>query len=117
MKRRQQVENDVSVFTVEIAGGFVSQQHGRGVGQAAGDCNPLTLSAGKLGRKMMHPLFEADRLEQFNRSRGSVRSRSPRFEHWNLNVFNSGKSWQKMKRLKDEANLVGPIGSRVVQIG
>ena len=94
LQTHDEVENEVRVFAVEIAGGFIGEQHGRVIGEAARDGDALPFAAGKLGGKMI----EADargRRDSSNsigalfaiRRRGRVR-----FEHRDLHVFHRGES-------------------------
>ena len=109
LQPNNEVENEARVLAVEIAGRFVGQKHGGLVRQAPRDRDSLTFAAGEIGRKMIEPMFEADQLEQFQRPFASLRKRAAGFKHRDLRVLGSGKGRQKMKRLKDEANLTRPI--------
>ena len=55
-----EIENVVGVFAVEIARGFVGEQHGGAVGKAAGDGDALAFSTGKFGRKMIEAMLQSD---------------------------------------------------------
>ncbi len=56
-------------FRIERAGGLVEQHDRRLHRQGAGDCDPLLLAAGKIGRKPVRAVGEADTLQQLRRPR------------------------------------------------
>ena len=62
-----QVEDQLRAFAVEVARGFVGEQDGGAIGQAARDGDALAFSAGEFGGKMMQPRFKSDRFQQFER--------------------------------------------------
>ena len=111
-----QVEDELRVFAVEIARGFVGQQDRRRIGQAAGDGDALAFAAGKLGGKMMQPLFRVRRLSAI-RGRACFRSARERcVSNIGICTFSSavkvGSRWKawKMKPIS-WARYGGEIGA------
>src|SRR5690606_20565525 len=60
----EEAEDVVGRGGVEIAGGFVGEDHERLVDQGAGDGDPLPLPSGQLGRQVPAPVRESDAVEK-----------------------------------------------------
>jgi hypothetical protein len=63
LKADNQIENSMSVFAVEITGGFISEKHRRLVSETPGDRDSLPLATGKFRWKVIEALVEADQLQ------------------------------------------------------
>ena len=72
LQREQQVDDLPAGGLVEVAGGLVGHQDRRVGRDGAGDGDALLLAAGELGRVMVQPVAEADRLQL---GRGRARGR------------------------------------------
>ena len=68
----EQVADPLAGGAVEVAGGFVGEQHVRLRREGAGNGDPLLLAAGELARIVAQALAEADSLEQFSGALASV---------------------------------------------
>ena len=64
-----EAEKEVDDFAagagVEVAGGFIGEEHAGAVYQGAGDGDALLFAAGELGGQVMDAVAESDVLEQF----------------------------------------------------
>jgi len=58
----KKLEDRMSVFAVEISGGFIRKQQRWLVSQAPRDRDALSFAAGKLGREMLEAMLEANQL-------------------------------------------------------
>lgn len=57
-------------LVVQCASGFIAQQYVRALGNGARNGNALLFPAGKLGREVIHALFQPDQLQRsFRRER------------------------------------------------
>ena len=88
----EQVGDEFAVFTVEVAGGFIGQQHGGLVGQGAGDGDALLLAAGEAVGAALELVAQAEALEQ----RGGavhvfVFGKAREFHHGERDVFLGGE--------------------------
>ena len=110
-----QFEDEACVFAVEVAGGFVREQDGRAIGQAAGDGNALPFSARQLGGEMVEAMPQSNRLQQGDGSISPLRTGKAAFKHRNLYILQRGKGWQQVKRLENEADLESAIARRIMQ--
>jgi hypothetical protein len=63
LQPNDEIENCVRVFAVEIARWFIGEQERWFIGQTARDRNALPLTTGKLGRKMIDPIFQSDEFQ------------------------------------------------------
>ena len=61
---RDEFQNETRVFAIEISRGLVREKNGRAVRQAPGDRYPLSLTPGKLSRKMIGALFQTHGCQQ-----------------------------------------------------
>lgn len=68
----EQVADPLAGGAVEVAGGFVGEQHVRLRREGTGNGDPLLLAAGELARIVAQALAEADSLEQFSGALASV---------------------------------------------
>ncbi len=76
----QHVVDPLAGVRVQVAGGFVGKQHLRGVGEGAGDGDPLLLAAGELVRVVLGALFQPNALQEFARPLLGVVPRRPELD-------------------------------------
>lgn len=68
----EQIADPLAGGAVEVAGGFVGEQHVRLRREGTGNGDPLLLAAGELARIVAQALAEADSLKQFSGALASV---------------------------------------------
>ena len=61
-----EIQNELRIHAVEVARGFVRNEHGRAIGKASSYGDTLPLTAGELGGKMVEAMFQPDSLEQLD---------------------------------------------------
>jgi hypothetical protein len=97
-------EDDLLIFLVEVAGGFVSEQDGRLVDEGAGDADALLFAAGELRGQMRGAVAEAysgEGGEGFFLVGDGVEVLR---EHY---VFERGEVGDEVELLKDKSDFVG----------
>ena len=94
---------------VEIAGRFVSEQHGRLHDQRTRDCHALLFTAGEHAGPMGQPLTESDARAAVPRpGRGTPAASAARDAHRHLDVLERGELRQQMVKLEDEPDVSVP---------
>ena len=73
----EQAMDLVAVVRVEVARGFVGQQHGGRIDQRTGDGHALLLAARKLSGLVVAPRREAHHVEQFGGTAFDIDARTP----------------------------------------
>jgi hypothetical protein len=116
MDSRDEIENEASARAVEVTGRFIREEHRRSIRQAPRYSHALPFASGQFGRKMVEPMFQAYRLEEFKSALRSLRRPAVRFKHRYLHVFKRCKGGQQMKSLKDKADFTSAIGRKVGKI-
>ena len=92
-------------LAVEIAGRLVGEQH-VGVGDdRAGDGDALLLAAGKLGRRMVPPVLEADLVERRHRRLAPLRLVLAAIEQGQLDILERVGAGEQVEALEDEAEI------------
>src|SRR5687768_984385 len=98
----QLVEDDPSVFVVEVTGRFVGQQERRIVQDGPAERDTLLLPARELRRKVPDARGEAELAQQLHRARPSGAVASARVARREQDVVDRGERRQQEKRLEDE---------------
>ena len=107
----EEAQNLRGAGCVEIAGGFIGEDHLRLGDDGPGDGHALLLTAGKLAGKMVEAIIEADELQGggcvfaalFPAQRGEFQRE--------FHVFKRGKNRDQVERLKDKPEVViAPAG-------
>lgn len=101
----EQVADALAGMAVEVAGGFIGEQHIRLGGKRSGNRYTLLLATGELARRVGQALTEADALEQFGRTLTRVFA-TVEFQRQH-DVFQRIEAVEQLKRLEDEANVLG----------
>ena len=70
-----EIEYELRIYAVEVARGFIGNEHGRAIGKAPSYGDTLPLSAGELGGKMVEAMLQPDSLEQFAMARSFLSDR------------------------------------------
>ena len=104
MQRKQQIHNLLAIANVQIAGRLVGEQDLRTWRKRTRYRHTLLLAAGKLGRKMIEPVAEADRVEHFGGALSCVGA-VQKFER-QRDVLKCGHCRDKVERLKDNADML-----------
>src|ERR671912_341636 len=107
----KQVEDLGAGDRVQVAGRLVSQQQGGAVDQRPGDSYPLHLPAGELGRAVVRPLGEPDRLQNPESPLTLLLPAHACVDHRKLHVPQRALSGQEVVALEDEPDEV-PAGAR-----
>ena len=109
-------ENFLAGTRVQVARGFIGEEHRRTVDQRPGDGHPLLLPAGKLGRLVIHPISQPHQTEhdlgpEPGLPLGKILGRVGKGHG---HVFQSAGTGQEIKTLEDEADLpVSHLGTPV----
>ena len=112
----QQVHDLERGLAVEIAGRLVGEQH-VGVGDdRAGDGDALLLAAGKLGRRMVPPVPEADLVERRHRRLAPLRLVLAAIEQGQLDIFERVGAGEQVEALEDEAEIAAPEQGALVAV-
>ena len=103
----QQLKHAVGAFGVQVAGGFIGQQHGRVHGQGAGHGHALLLAAAQMPGHVVLPGPQAHALDQAGgaRAHGGV-GKAGCAQHGQHHVFERGKGANQVVVLKHKADLV-----------
>ena len=104
---------------VEIAGRLVGEHQRRLAGERARDRHALHLAARELGRLVLHPVGEADLLEQLLDPLLALARARALEQQRHLDVLVGGDLRQQVEALEDEADLaVADVGQLVdVELG
>ena len=100
----QQGEDLGGRLGVERARRLVTQEHGRVVGQGAGDADALTLAARQLGRVGVAAAFEADEREELLDALTALCGGHTRQLERVADVVGGGASVQEVRGLEDHAD-------------
>ena len=106
VKLAQQVDDELLVGFVEVAGGLVGKNQLRMIDERAGNGHALLLATGKLRRKMGDASGEAHAAEGFAGFGLVGHAVKILREH---DVFERGEIGHEMELLKDETDFVGAI--------
>ena len=98
----EEIEDDVGIFGVEIAGGLVGEEDGGTVDDGAGDGDALLLATGECAGLMLHTGFDAEHVQDFfelsvegDGAGGDVT--------YDLDVLLGGEGGEQVVLLEDEA--------------
>ena len=111
----EQAVDLVAVVRVEVARGFVGQQHGGRIDQRTGDGHALLLAARKLSGLVVAPRREAHHVEQFGGTAFDIGARTPADQPRNADVLESRELRKQVVELEHEADALvaelrqGPI--------
>ena len=94
----------VAVVRIEVARGFVGQQHGRRVDQRPRDGHTLLLTAGELPRLVVAACREAHQVEQFAGAPLDLGTRPPADQPGDADVLEGRELGQQVVELEDEAD-------------
>lgn len=101
----EEFEDEVGVAHVEVAGGFVGQDDGGGVGEGAGDGDALLLAAGELVGQALGFVAEADVVEELVGALAHfLLGEAAEFAHREHDVFGGGEFGEEEVELEDEAD-------------
>ena len=101
---------------VEIAGGFVGEQHRRLIDHRPGDGHPLALAAGEFVRFMMPSVAKPEGLDQTGAALVPFPARNPGQQQGQLDVLLGGEPRDEMEKLEDEADLAAAGGGQLVVV-
>src|SRR5215207_2641499 len=107
----KQVENLGAGERIQVAGWLVGQQQGGPVYQRPSDSHPLHLPAGELGRAVVRPLGEPDRLQNPESPLASLLPAHACVDHRKLHVLERALSGKEVVALEDEPDEI-PAGTR-----
>lgn len=97
----EQIADPLAGGAVEVAGGFVGEQHVRLRREGTGNGDPLLLAAGELARIVAQALAEADSLKQFS---GALASGGAAFQFQGQHhVLQRIEAVEQLERLEHEA--------------
>jgi hypothetical protein len=107
---------------VQIARGFVRQQHLRFIYETAGDGHTLLLAAGKLVGKMVRAICQTHDLEAVQRAIANLprgMATGATVQHGKLDILERRRAREEIEALKNEAELLIPdVGQFVlVELG
>src|SRR5215203_3426051 len=111
----KQVEDLGAGDRVQVSGWLVGQQQGGAVDQRPGDSYPLHLPAGELGRAVVRPLGEADRLQNPESPLTSLLPAHACVDHRKLHVLERALSGKEVVALEDEPDEI-PAGARQLTV-
>ena len=100
----QQVDDRGSRGGVEVAGGLVGQQEGRGTDDRAGDGDALLLAAGELARPVVGAVCQPDALQRARRARPPLACRDPAVQQARRDVVERAEPLQQEELLEHEAD-------------
>src|SRR5262249_18997794 len=89
---------------VEVSGRLVSEDQLRVVDERAGDRDALLLSSGQLFGKRVHPMLQADPLEDLERLALLGRERDTEHAHHERHVLKDGEARNQAEILEDEVD-------------
>ena len=105
IQRQHQVEDMFSRLPVEVAGRFVGQHARRFRHQRPGDCRPLALTTGKLGRGVIEPVRQPH-LAKYRRSFGfGLGLRHAPDQQRHRDVFQRREFRQQVMKLVNETEM------------
>jgi len=100
-KAKQQIDDCLAGFGVEVAGGFIGEDDAGIVDEGSGDGDPLLLSAAEFGGQVVLPLCEANTLEELTRFVVGI----PSGDHGrDLDVFQCGELREEEVTLKNKTH-------------
>lgn len=101
----QQVADALAGVAVEVAGGFVGEQHVRLGSEGPGNRHALLFAAGELARRVRQALAETDPLQQFGGAFAGVFA-AIEFQRQH-DVFQGVEAVEQLEGLKDETHVFG----------
>ncbi len=102
----EEAEDGLGVAGVEFAGGFVGEDEGGGVGEGAGDRDPLLFAAGEFIGAVVGAGAEIDEAEEFLGALAAGVEAGAGDAQGDLNVLGSGEEGKQAEGLEDEADLM-----------
>ena len=107
-----QLDDATARAGVQIASGFVGEQDSRVVGEGSRDRHALLLTAGQLGREMVHAIPQSHAREQLDRARGGAAFAAEL--EWHLHVLQRRERWNELNALEDEPNFLATKASALI---
>jgi hypothetical protein len=100
-KIEQEIDNHLSIFGIEVSGGFVGKENSRIVDERTGYRHPLLLASTEFRGQVVHAARQADALEEFASPGGR---RLPPDESWQQNILQSGQFRKEKVGLKNKSH-------------
>ena len=112
----EQFQHQVGIDGIQVAGRFISHQHGRIVGQGAGDGGALLLSARKRGGEFVGLVGNAHHFQQLQGARFALTGGDGCAEiHCQQEVFLHGQRGQQLKELEHHPHIApAPDGDLIL---
>jgi hypothetical protein len=101
---------------VQVAGGLVRQQDGRGHHESAGDGDALALAARQLVRAVVDALAQLDHLQRLAGAGETLFLGDAGVDERQLHVVQRGRARQQVEGLEDEADLAVAHGRQLVVV-
>ena len=103
----QRIHDFVRGAGVQVAGGFVGQQHRRRIDQGAGDGDALLLAAGKLAGRVAFAVRQAEQLQRLAGQGGALGpgQMGRGIDQRQLDIFQRAGARQEIEALEHEAEL------------
>ena len=111
----KEIENPRAGLRIEIARGFVGEQHARSVDQRTRDRHALTLAAREFGRAVEQSMPKPAGFEEFGGAiakRGFLGKPAPTresHERGQHRVLEDVQLWQQVVELEDETHVLAPV--------
>lgn len=105
-KRDHHVHDCDARFGIEVSGRLICENDLRLMNKRPGDADALLLTAGHLGRVMVHPVLQTDHFQHFPRTDRSSCLIHPRKLKRHRHVFERRILRQQIVRLENEAGMV-----------
>ena len=102
----ERLQHNRARLGIEVAGRLVGEQQRRIVGERPRNGDALLLSAGKLGRAVLHAVAQAEQVEQFFRAPLRVAHGFACELHRQQDVFQRRQRRDQVEELEDEADLL-----------
>src|SRR5665647_527113 len=106
--RHEQVDHDLVVVAVEVAGGFVREDDGRAVDEGARHGGALTLSSRHVGWQEAGPRGEIHLLKHVTGTCAAFGAVQAQCDHWRGYVFQQGHGGNHVMELEDESDVPRP---------
>jgi hypothetical protein len=109
----EEVEDVLAVGGVEVAGGFVGHEDGRGEHEGAGEGDALLFAAGELDGVVVASFGEADAIEEFAGALGGLAGGAAEFGG-EQDVFFGGEGGDELVALENEPELAAAQAGEAV---
>ena len=105
----KEVENLFAGLFIEIAGGFIGQQHRGSVDEGSRNGNPLAFATREFSGTVVQSMPEPEGLQAFLSVPGDVKHRLGADESRKRGVFKDGQFREQVVELEDESNITVAI--------